>query len=197
MDKKFAVLNMLSEIVMSFVMSISSPQIHIYFMGLVSPQLLAFVNMLTLGIGVCTASSVNSDRFIKYYHEHFLAIIIIDVISFCTFSLVGENWVEVRFIGFAVLNALSTSIWSIVCKNMINNTYSGTKLTKFNSNCKTAGLVSGFIGSGILLCITIEIPVHICILMQCVAMITTGVIEYAMYRVFEKRKKVVENVGSE
>ena len=163
MDKKFAVLNMLSEIVMAFMMSISSPQIHIYFMGLVSPQLLAFVNMLTLGIGVCTASSVNSDR----------------------------------FIGFAVLNALSTSIWGIVCKNMINNTYSGTKLTKFNSNCKTAGLVSGFIGSGILLCITIEIPVHICILMQCVAMITTGVIEYAMYRVFEKRKKVVENVGSE
>ena len=95
---------------------------------------------------------------------------------------------------FGVINALSGSIWGIVCNNIINNTYTGDTLTKFNANYKTVGLVSGFVGGAILLCLPFQIPVHICILMQCAAMIITGVLDYTMYTIYEKRKTVIDNV---
>jgi len=188
-SKLFVGLNFASAILMSFVMASTGPTLHVYFMQQVNPQLLAFVNMLTVGIAVITNGSVNSKKMLKAYHRYFATIILVDVTAFICVSVVGEYHVEVRFIGFAVINAISTAIWGIVLKNMVNNVWDGDALTKFNANSKTCGLIASFIGGGLLMFLGDNgFSVHTCIIIQCVAMTIDGINDFIIYRVYNKVK---------
>lgn len=188
-NKVFVGLNVFSSVIMSFMMALTGPTLQIYFMSQVSTQLLAFVNMLAVGIAVVSNGSANSKKMLRLYHQYFPLVVIVDVLAFIAVSTIGEYHIEVRFIGMAVITAVSTAIWSIVMNNVLNNIWAGDERTRLSANLKTAALIGSFIGGGILIMLPEGgIGVHNCIIFQCVCMTIDGIANYIIHRMYEKAK---------
>ena len=79
---------------------------------------------------------------------------------------------EVRFLGFAILNAVSTTLWTVVMRNAINRVICADELTDFESQQKSAELTAAFLGGILALCT--EVDVRHCIALQCVANMMLG-----------------------
>src|SRR5574344_980066 len=109
MDKITKIYVLIGPIIISFVFAMTSPTVQIYFMKLVSPELLAFSNMLTVGIAAAVNSTVPNDKLKTMYSNNFKLIVLIDVICFAILSYGSLLDVTIRFVGLAILNSISST----------------------------------------------------------------------------------------
>lgn len=167
--------------VVDFVYSATSPIIHVYFISLISSSVLAMANILTTALAAGVNASIQSDRLKNFYRHHFLWIITIDIICFALVSFEGLAVPEARFLGLAVLNAVSSTLWFTVVNDAINHQIDGDKLTKWNSLSKTVNLTAALIGSVIAIIFT-QISVEYCIAAQCIANLVMGTTDWLAYK---------------
>lgn len=167
--------------VMDLVYSATSPIIQVYFISLISSSVLAAANILTTALAAGVNASVQSDKLKDFYRHHFLWIITIDIICFTLVSFEGISIPEIRFLGLAVLNAVSSTLWFTVVTDAINHQIDGGKLTKWNSLSKTVNLTAALVGSVIAIIFT-NISVEVCITVQCLASLFMGVTDWLAYK---------------
>jgi hypothetical protein len=170
--------------VLSFIYALTSPIIQIYFMNLVSTQILAFSNLLSVGLAAFVNSTIPNQKIKQFYRDNFSLIIALDIISFCVISLLSVEYVNVRFIGFSIIEAISSNLWCIIMRDAINQVISGDNLTNWNSYSNSFCLWSS-LGGGILAMIFTSIDVNTCIAMQCVANIFMGATDYYAYKILK------------
>lgn len=160
-------------VVFSFAMAVTTPVVHVYFMRLIDASVLAVANMLAVGIAAMTNTTVTKEKFLEWYDKHFTFIIVTDILLFVVVSYAGMEMAAMRFIGMAVINAISTTLWVCVMQNAINNTIEGQNLTIWQSLAKSYELYASLAG-GLAILLIGDIHIEVAIAIQCVANLVMG-----------------------
>ena len=154
-------------------MAVTTPVIHVYFMRLIDASVLAVANMLAVGIAAMTNTSVTRKGFLEWYDKHFTLIVVTDVLLFTVISFAGMEWATIRFIGMAIINAISTTLWVCVMQNAINNTIEGKDLTIWQSLANSYEMYASLAGGLVILLIG-DMHIEVAIAIQCVANLAMG-----------------------
>ena len=160
-------------VIFSFAMAMTTPVVHVYFMRLIDENVLAVANMISVGIAAMTNTSVTRKGFLEWYDKHFTLIVVTDVLLFTVISFAGMEWATIRFIGMAIINAISTTLWICVMKNAINSIVKGKELTIWQSLASSYDLYASLAG-GLVILILGSIDVEIAIMIQCIANLVMG-----------------------
>ena len=160
-------------VVFSFALAMTVPVIQIYFMRLINSEVLAISNMLAMGIAAVTNTTVTKKIFLKWYDKHFTLIVITDVIMFFIVSCAGMELAAVRYIGMAIINAVSTTLWMCIMRNSINNVINGEELTIWQSLSKSYELYASLAGGLVILLIG-DMHIELAIAIQCIANLFMG-----------------------
>lgn len=174
-------------VLVSFIFALTSPIIQIYFVSRVSTEIFAAANMLSTGLAALVNSSVVADRIMRWYKKHFYSIVIIDLLCFCIVSFLSTEYITVRFLGLAILNAVSTNLWCVLMRNAVNNIIKGDSLTKWESFESAWNLGGQFFGAALAIYF-IDIPLELCIGLQCIANIIMGTTDYKAWNIIWKGK---------
>ena len=174
-------------VLVSFIFALTSPIIQIYFVSRVSTEIFAAANMLSTGLAALVNSSVAVDRIMRWYKKHFYSIVIIDLLCFCIVSFLSTEYITVRFLGLAILNAVSTNLWCVLMRNAVNNIIKGDSLTKWESFESAWNLGGQFFGAALAIYF-IDIPLELCIGLQCIANIIMGTTDYKAWNMIWKGK---------
>lgn len=177
MDRTTKILLITGPTFFSFIYAITSPSIHVYFINQIGPQVLAASNMITVGLAAVINSTIPNDRLKDLYRRNFYNIVIIDIISFYIVSFLGLEYAVVRFIGFSLMDAISTNLWIIILKNSINRVINGDKLTDWESFSKSFSLYASLIGGFIALISADKLNIESCIIAQCIATTVMGILD--------------------
>lgn len=132
---------------MMFAYALTSPVVHIYFMKLVDPQVLAVANMLSVGLAAIVNATVTKDKFLSWYRKHFFWIVTLDIFSYIIICYAGTEYdATIRFIGLAITDAVSTTLWAVVMRSAVNDVLDGDRLTKWSSLSDGYKLAASFLG---------------------------------------------------
>ena len=173
MNKKQKSWLLVGPVIFSFAMAMTSPIVHIYFMRLIDASVLAVANMISVGIAAMTNTSVTRKGFLEWYDKHFTFIVVSDVLLFSVISFAGMEWATIRFIGMAIINAISTTLWICVMQNAINSVVKGKELTIWQSLASSYELYASLAG-GLMILILGSIDIEIAIAIQCIANLIMG-----------------------
>ena len=173
---------------MSLFYAATSPIIHVYFIKLIGPDILAIANMITCGLAAITSGSFSTNKIRNICRKNFHSIILIDIICFALISFESLSIPEIRFIGFAVLNAVSTTLWAAIMKDAINHVISGDALTNFENQLKSSTLFMSFAG-GIFAVFNTNIDINYCIIAQCIANMIMGCTDWFAYKEMKADKQ--------
>ena len=175
-------------VVFSFALAMTVPVIQIYFMRLINSEVLAISNMLAMGIAAITNTTVTKKFFLKWYDKHFTLIVITDVIMFFVVSCAGMELAAVRYIGMAIINAVSTTLWMCIMRNSINNVINGEELTIWQSLSKSYELYASLAGGLVILLIG-DMHIELAIAIQCLANLVMGLTD------LKARKLLINEIG--
>lgn len=177
---------LIGPVIFSFAMAMTTPVVHIYFMRLIDASVLAIANMLAVGIAAMTNTSVTRKGFLEWYDKHFTLIVVTDVLLFTVISFAGIEWATIRFIGMAVINAISTTLWVCVMQNAINNTIEGKDLTIWQSLANSYEMYASLAG-GLAILLIGNINIEVAIAIQCVANLVMGLTDLRAKKLLIKR----------
>ena len=170
----------------SLLAAFTSPVIHVYFMSHIEPQIFAIARLLETGLAAIVNCTIQSDRLKELYRRYFPLIVITDIIIFTTTSIVGVDYPVVRFLGFSFLNSVSTCLWFMIMKNIINRIIAdGDQRTNFDALEKTLTLSASLIG-GICAIIWIDLPVEYCVLIQCLGNTIMGCTDLYAFKILNR-----------
>ena len=174
--------------IFSFAMAMTTPVVHIYFMKLIDTSVLAIANMISVSIAAITNTSVTKRGFLEWYDRHFTLIVATDVSLFAVISFIGMEWATIRFIGMAVINAISTTLWICIMQNAINAVVKGKELTTWQSLANSYELYASLAG-GLVILMLGSIDVEIAIAIQCTANLVMGLTD------LRARKLLINEIG--
>lgn len=181
MTNKVKLLILFGGALTSFSYCLTSPIIQIYFIKLINAEILAMATILSTGLAAIVNATIQSDKIKDFYRKHFIWIILMDVVCFFLIGFEGLAYPEVRFLGMAVLNAISATLWMVVMKDAVNHNIKGSELTKWDSLSKTTDLASALCGSVLALFFT-NIDIEYCIGFQCATNAIMGVTDWISYQ---------------
>ena len=160
-------------VIFSFAMAMTTPVIRVYFIRFVNSDILAISDMLAVGIAAITNTTITKEKFLEWYDKHFTFIVATDVMFFIIVSCAGMEMAAMRYIGMAVINAISTTLWVCVMQNAINNTIRGQDLTIWQSLARSYEMY-GSLAGGLAILLIGDIHIELAIAIQCVANLVMG-----------------------
>ena len=181
MNKETKLLLLFSSVVSSFCFSLTTPFIHVHFMQLVSVKLYTISNIISMGLAAFVNTVVTNTKARDFFKKSFTFILIIDSLSFAIISFWGVEHIAIRFLGIAVLNAVSTNLWVIIMKDAINQVVSGDDLTSWQTLDNPLSLWSCLAGLLTSMCIN-NISLNIGIIIQCATTIFMALIDYKAFK---------------
>ena len=174
-------------VIFSFAMAMTTPVVHVYFMRLIDASVLAIANMISVGIAAMTNTSVTRNGFIEWYDKHFTLIVVTDVLLFTVISFAGMEWATIRFIGMAIINAISTTLWVCIMQNAINNTIKGQDLTIWQSLAKSCEMYASLVG-GLAILLIGDMHIELAIAIQCLANLFMGLTDLRAKELLTKER---------
>lgn len=160
-------------VIFSFAMAMTTPVIRVYFIRFVNSDILAISDMLAVGIAAITNTTITKEKFLEWYDKHFTFIVATDVMFFIIVSCAGMEMAAMRYIGMAVINAISTTLWVCVMQNAINNTIRGQDLTIWQSLARSYEMY-GSLAGGLVILLIGDMDIEVAIAIQCVANLVMG-----------------------
>ena len=160
-------------VIFSFAMAMTTPVIRVYFIRFVNSDILAISDMLAVGIAAITNTTITKEKFLEWYDKHFTFIVVTDILLFVVVSCAGMELAAVRYIGMAVINAISTTLWVCVMQNAINNTIRGQDLTIWQSLARSYEMY-GSLAGGLAILLIGDMHIELAIAIQCVANLFMG-----------------------
>lgn len=147
MNDKIKNLLIYGEVMASFTMTLSSPLIHLYFMKLVPSVVYTASNLITLIVAAIVQTLLKDHSRREVFKKFFMVVVVVDIVAFIGISTLGVSHVSVRFLGLALLNSITTGIWSSVMLSLVNDHISSTELTDFEIKKNSYRLWAGTFGS--------------------------------------------------
>ena len=160
-------------VIFSFAMAMTTPVIRVYFIRFVNSDILAISDMLAVGIAAITNTTITKEKFLEWYDKHFTFIVTTDVMFFIIVSCAGMEMAAMRYIGMAVINAISTTLWICVMQNAINNTIRGQDLTIWQSLARSYEMY-GSLAGGLAILLIGDMHIELAIAIQCIANLFMG-----------------------
>ena len=164
---------LIGPVMFSFAVAMTSPVIQIYFMQLIDSSVLAISNMLAVGLEAIVNTSITKEKFLRWYDKHFTFIVVTDVSSFIVVSCASMEMATARFIGMAIINAISTTLWVCIMRNSINHVINGEELTIWQSLSNSYELYASLVG-GLIILVLGTMNIEIAIAVECVANLFMG-----------------------
>ena len=187
MKDKTKYLMLYSEAGMSFIMALTSPFIHLYFIKLVSPVIFTISTLLMTIVCALTQTSLKTKERRAIFRKYLPHIMIVDVLLMCIISYFGLKNADIRFIGFGILNSITVVIWFTIMNEAINDTLSSEKLTDFQVIKKTYGSWATAIGGALAVLISylgIE-WINLAVTLQCSGNFIFAICDYKAYKQLE------------
>lgn len=172
-------------VIFSFAMAMTMPVIQVYFIRLVDSDILAVSNMLAVGLAAIVNTSITKEKFLRWYDKHFTFIVITDVLLFAIVSCAGMETTAMRYIGMAVINAISTTLWVCIMQNAINNTIEGKDLTIWQSLANSYEMYASLVG-GLAILLIGHMDIEVAIAIQCLANLAMGLTDLRAKRLLIK-----------
>lgn len=177
---------LIGPVIFSFAMAMTTPVIRVYFIRFVNSDILAISDMLAVGIAAITNTTITKEKFLEWYDKHFKFIVATDVTFFIIVSCAGMEMAAMRYIGMAVINAISTTLWVCVMQNAINNTIEGKDLTIWQSLANSCEMYASLTGGLVILLIG-DMDIEVAIAIQCVANLVMGLTDLRAKKLLIKR----------
>ena len=178
---------LIGPVIFSFAMAMTNPVIRVYFIRFVNSDILAISDMLAVGIAAITNTTITKEKFLEWYDKHFKFIVATDVTFFIIVSCAGMEMAAMRYIGMAVINAISTTLWVCVMQNAINNTIKGKDLTIWQSLANSYEMYASLAG-GLVILLTSDIHIEVAIAIQCVANLVMGLTDLRAKKLLTKER---------
>lgn len=172
-------------VILAFIMALVTPVIQVYFMKLVSTQVLTVSNMLALGLGAVTNSSIRREKIMEIYRSHFNVIVVVNMILFTIVSGLSTDFIVVRFLGFSFMNAVTSTLWGVIIQDRINNVLHGSEITDWNALLSSYKLYAALVGSALLF-IIVTMPVEVAIGIQCLGITIQGLLDMKAYKLLKE-----------
>ena len=171
--------------ILSFAFALTTPTIYVYFISLIEPKILALANIIGTALSAIVNYSIPKEHMKEWYRKHFLSIILIDILCFHLITFFGYEYPEIRFIGFAIINAVSTCLWVMIMRNTANRIITdGDARTDFDALNRYLTLTACLIGA--VLAFIITLPVETCLVIQCIANAFMGFADWKAFRLLKR-----------
>ena len=171
-------LMILSGSIFAFIFALTSPTVHLYFMQHVSPQVYATSGMIETALAAIMASLMSREKIRHKMRRIFIFVLALDAAGFAVISLASLDNATIRFLGLAMLSALTINIWMTLMMDAINGVMAGTKLTDFQTLSQSWRLWGTVAGSGLAVAVTGMLNLETAIWMQCWANAMAAVCDY-------------------
>jgi len=182
LNDKIKWLLILSTSFFSFIMALTSPTVHLYYIKIVTPQIYTAAQVIsTLSAAIITmflSKQANRDKFKGF----FAPILILDSIGFFVLSYLGTMDANIRFIGFAILFSTTLTVWSTIMMGVINNTLSSDELTDFQTLSRSFGLWATVTGGVMAIFLINILPLNLALFLQCASNAILAVCDYKGFK---------------
>ena len=175
----------MSGALVTFIFGLTNPTMVIYFASRVSPEVLAIASMSSTGLAALINSSVKSDKVLELYKKYFSYIVSFDVLATYVVYACSIDYVAIRYIGMGLISAFSTTLWSLILKNAVNQHLKGDGLTKFDAFNTSCSLGGSMLGASLAIFIT-NIEITTCLIIQAVGMTILGLVDTHNYKKLTK-----------
>ena len=190
-------LRVISCIIIAGSFAVTSPSVKIYFMGAVSQQVLAFSNLISIGLVALTSGLLDNKKTVQALRRKWFAVFTVtDAIMYGVLSLAGF-FIDpaIRFVGLSIAESLFTMTGSMLINDAVNVVLSGSDLTSFQSKMTKVSNLAGFVALAIFMLIDINIDVEIAIVGQFIALVIVSILEILFVRSINQREDTVEEEG--
>ena len=184
MGFKTKALLLISNAVGSVAFTFATPTLNVYFYSQVDSKILAIAAVLATFFTATVKSTIAVKKIKDLYRKHFTAIVIVDVIAFCCVCIASDSIPEVRFIGTAIINFISTVMWGSILSDSVNRLIDGEKLTTWRSISDSCSYYSALLG-GILAIIITDLSVEVCLAIQCLSTFIMGIMDIKVYNIMD------------
>ena len=125
------------------------------------------------------------EKIMNIYRRHFNIIVVVDMVLFAVISGLSTEMIVVRFLGFSVLNAVTSTLWGAVIQDRINNVLHGSELTDWSALLSAYKLYAALIGSALLF-IIVSMPIEVAIGLQCFGNTAMGLLDIKAYKLLKE-----------
>lgn len=120
-------------------------------------------------------SLLSNQKWRHYFKQFALYFLALDSILYIIIIFLGIDYINIRFIGLAVINSLLCNIWFIMLSDVLNKNISGDILTDFKVLQRSWMLWGSLIGSGIGIWINNSISVELALVLQAISTVVIAV----------------------
>lgn len=165
-------------------MACSGPVIKTYMFGQVSPETVSLANIIGVALSVLINGAIHSSRTMELFRKQFTLLATTHTVCFTVVSLMGEGWPELRFIGFAILEAITGNLYALVFRQSINRIWSGDQLTKLEFDMKSWSMVGALVGGSLVF--LLDLNVHQALWVQAITCASANICDMVFFKTMKK-----------
>ena len=99
--------------------------------------------------------------------KYFVIFMVLDTVAYGVLSYLGLYFdVSYRFIGLAIVEALSTGVSAIIVRDALNLVLSGTKLTAFQNKIGMFDSTAGFAALSVFMLVNIDMSIEFALMLK-------------------------------
>jgi len=181
MDNKLKWTMILNGAIFSFIIAITSPTVHLYFVQRVDPQVYVAAGIIGTTLAAMLSSLMSKENIRKKIRKIFSVVLLFDSIGFTFVSLYDITNISFRFIGLAVLSSISMTIWCAIMMDALNHKIKDVELTNFQTTENAFKLWANVIGGGVAMVAVGSLRLEQAIWMQCIANSIFAFIDWKAY----------------
>ena len=103
-------LMIISQAVTNLIFGFTTPVVHVYFMSLVGPNIYSLANFIEAGLAAVVNSLLSNQTYRHYFKQFALYFLALDSILYVIIIFLSIDYINVRFIGLAIINSLLNNI---------------------------------------------------------------------------------------
>ena len=191
--KKCMSWNLKSNAMMGFIMSFTSPVIHVYMIQSIEESFYKIVMFLTELIHVFIFFYIDKrdeeDQpvTLKKVRLYFLPIVVCGCFCFIIANIFGMIDVRVRFLVLASVEAFFSFLWMTIMNDLFNQFIHASDLTAFTNRIGKVDRIGGLLGSCCIL--VVNLGIEAALILQMIGYVTMGFVDYKIYKVLRYKEK--------
>lgn len=172
--------------IMGFIMSFTSPVIHVYMIQSIEESFFKIVMFLTEVISVFIFFYIdkrdekNQPVNLKKIRLHFLPVVICGCLCFIIANIFGMIDVRVRFLILASVEAFFSFLWATIMRDIFNQFIHATDLTSFTNRVGKIDRIGRLLGGCLIL--VVNLGIEAALVLQMIGYVSMGVVDYRIYK---------------
>ena len=168
-------------------MACSGPVIKTYMFASVSPEIVSLANIIGVALSILINGAIHSEKTMELFRRQFTWLASVHTVMFSIVSLMGESWPELRFIGFAILEAITGNLYALVFRQSMNRIWEGDELTKLQFDMKSWSLAGALIGGALVF--LLDLNVHQALWLQAITCASANICDMLFFKTMKASEK--------